>query len=136
LAATVIADTGFLVALLRRRDRRRDWATAVAREAPRPWHTCEAVLTEAHFILPLHTHSVLAALLERELLVVSFAFQQNRSAVLSLMQKYVDVPADFADACLVRMSEILPDPVVLTTDVHFRVYRRLGRQVIPARMPN
>jgi hypothetical protein len=41
----------------------------------------------------------------------------------------------FADACLVRMTEILPEPLLLTTDADFRVYRRHGRQVVPCAMP-
>jgi hypothetical protein len=52
------------------------------------------------------------------------------------MQKYADVPMDLADACLVRMTEILDDPLVLTIDAHFRIYRRLGRQVVPCAMPH
>ncbi|HYL64344.1 MAG TPA: hypothetical protein VE077_17150 [Candidatus Methylomirabilis sp.] len=40
-----------------------------------------------------------------------------------------------ADACLVRMTETLPDPVLLTTDKDFRLYRRHSRQVIPAVTP-
>ena len=35
------------------------------------------------------------------------------------------------DACLVRMSEILPDLVIVTTDSDFRIYRRHSRQVVP-----
>jgi hypothetical protein len=30
----------------------------------------------------------------------------------------------------------LPDPLVLTTDSDFRVYRRNGRQVVPCVMPS
>ena len=41
----------------------------------------------------------------------------------------------FADACLVRMTEILSEPVLLTTDADFRIYRRLGRRTIPCVMP-
>ena len=52
------------------------------------------------------------------------------------MLKYVDVPMSFADACLVRMTETLPDPILLTTDRDFRIYRRHGRQVIPCKMPD
>jgi len=37
----------------------------------------------------------------------------------------------FADACLVRMTETLNNPVLLTTDADFRIYRRHGRQIIP-----
>ena len=51
------------------------------------------------------------------------------------MKKYVDVPMSFADACLVRMSEVFSDPMILTTDSDFRVYRRHGRQVIPCAIP-
>ena len=50
-------------------------------------------------------------------------------------KKYSNVPMSFADACLVRMSEVLPNPTVLTTDSDFHVYRRHGRQVIPCVTP-
>jgi uncharacterized protein len=51
------------------------------------------------------------------------------------MSKYADVPMSLADACLVRMTELLPEPVVLTTDTDFRVYRRHGRQAVPCVVP-
>jgi hypothetical protein len=40
-----------------------------------------------------------------------------------------------ADACLVRMTEVLPDPIRLTTDAVFRIYRRHSRQVVPCVLP-
>jgi hypothetical protein len=40
-----------------------------------------------------------------------------------------------ADACLVRMTGTLNDPVLLTTDADFRVYRRHGRQIIACIRP-
>jgi predicted nucleic acid-binding protein len=55
--------------------------------------------------------------------------------VLNLLEKYADVPMSIADACLVRLTEILPAPLLLTTDSDFRIYRRLGKRVIPTRMP-
>jgi hypothetical protein len=33
------------------------------------------------------------------------------------------------------MSETLSDPVILTTDTDFRVYRRHGRHVVPCMTP-
>ena len=51
------------------------------------------------------------------------------------MDKYADVPMSFADACLVRMTEILPDPIVITTDADFRIYRRFSRQIVPSLLP-
>jgi predicted nucleic acid-binding protein len=55
---------------------------------------------------------------------------------LGLLEKYADVPMSFADACLVRMTETLNDPVLLTTDHDFRIYRRHGRQTIPCVLPD
>ena len=57
------------------------------------------------------------------------------NAVLKLLEKYVDVPMSFADACLVRMTETTNDPVLLTTDTDFRIYWRHGRQIIPCVLP-
>jgi uncharacterized protein len=37
-----------------------------------------------------------------------------------------------ADACLVRMTETHPDPIVLTTDGDFRIYRRHSVKLSPA----
>jgi len=51
------------------------------------------------------------------------------------MQKYADIPMSLADACLIRMSETLAEPIILATDADFRVYRRHGRQVVPCMTP-
>ena len=37
-----------------------------------------------------------------------------------------------ADACLVQLTEILPDPLLLTTGSGFNMDRRLCRPVIPS----
>ena len=66
---------------------------------------------------------------------LSFDLGDELCAVLDLMDKYADVPMSLADACLVRMSETLPDPVVLTTDADFKIYRRHSRQVVPCLLP-
>ena len=50
--------------------------------------------------------------------------------VLDLLDKYADVPMSIADACLVRLTEVLPNPLLLTTDSDFKIYRRLGRRAI------
>jgi len=55
--------------------------------------------------------------------------------VLKLKQKYADVPMSLADACLVRMTELLSNSVILTTDADFRIYRRHSRQVVPCMAP-
>jgi predicted nucleic acid-binding protein len=135
MAATVLVDTGFLLAILARRDHHHRWAASVALRYPPPWQTCEAVLSETFHLLGETGRPSLTALLQRGALSATFNFQPNREPVLALLQRYANVPASFADACLVRMSEILPDPVLLTADTDFRIYRRNGRQTVPCEMP-
>ena len=51
------------------------------------------------------------------------------------MRAYSDLPASFADACLVRMAEVHDDTRVFTVDNDFRVYQKHGRAPIPVLMP-
>jgi predicted nucleic acid-binding protein len=135
MAASVLVDAGFLVALLSRRDTNHHWAAAqAARHAP-PWNTCEAALSEAMHLLGVRGAPALAALLRRGAVVSPFHLSEDVDAVLKLMHKYADVPMSFADACLVRMTEQQSDPVLLTTDADFRIYRRHSRQIVPCVMP-
>ena len=50
--------------------------------------------------------------------------------------KYANVPMSFADACLVRMTELYPNSAVLTLDSDFRIYRKNKNQVIPVIIPD
>jgi hypothetical protein len=52
-----------------------------------------------------------------------------------LIRKYATVPMSLADACLVRMAEVLPESTVLTLDRDFRLYRKGGWHVLPVIMP-
>jgi len=102
---------------------------------PPPWITCESVLSEAdHLLAPDGCATIRLAFRRGALRIVSLdgdAFMP----VLNLLEKYADVPMSIAAACLVRLTEILPAPLLLTTDSDFRIYRRLGKRVIPTRMP-
>jgi predicted nucleic acid-binding protein len=131
----VIVDSGFRVALVRRDDEQHPWAAALAGAFAAPWRTCEAVLSEAFFLAGTPARRAIAVMLRRGALVSDFSLAVDLAAVLAFMDKYADVPMSLADACLVRMSETLSDPVVLTTDSDFRIYRRHGRQVVPCLMP-
>ena len=135
MAANVLVDAGFLVALLSRGDSHHQWAvTQTPGHAP-PWRTCEAVLSEAFHLLGARGAPALSALLRRRALVAVFNLDNDMESVLKLLQKYTDVPMSLAAACLVRMTETLPDPVILTTDSDFRIYRRHSRQIVPCVMP-
>lgn len=133
----VILDASVLVAILRRRDEHHQWATARAGEIIAPMLTCEAVLSEAHFLmqdLPLGRQSLIGMSLDG-IFTVAFNFEEEKVAVGRLLNKYADVPMSFADACLVRMRELHPDSFVFTLDSDFKIYRRNGRQPIPLIYP-
>jgi len=135
MARNVLADAGFVVALLSSRDNHHEWAVTQASEFPPPWSTCEAVLSEAFHLLGGRGAANLGALLRRRALLVNFELAENVEPVVRLVEKYADVPMSLADACLVRMTETFADPIVLTTDEDFRVYRRHSRQVVPCVAP-
>ena len=77
----------------------------------------------------------MAELLRRGLALPVFHLESELQPVLSLLNKYSDVPMSLADACLVRMTELYPDPVLATTDSDFLIYRRHSRQVLPCLLP-
>jgi predicted nucleic acid-binding protein len=136
MAASVIVDASFVVTLLSRRESNHGWAAEQALRHPPPWQTCDAVLSEAFHLLGQHGALSLIELLRRGAVVCPFRLEGHTAEVLVLMQKYSSVPMSFADACLVRMSETISQPVVLTTDADFRIYRRHGRQVVPCEIPD
>jgi uncharacterized protein len=136
MAANVLVDSGFLVAFLNRREASHRWAVAQSPYSPLPWKTCEAALSEAFYVLGVTGAPRLAALLHRRAVICAFDLAEEIDEVLQLMAKYADAPMSFADACLVRMTEVLDDPFLLTLDAQFRIYRRHGSKAIPCAMPS
>lgn len=131
---TGIADTGFIVAFLNRRDAHHAWAVELARQVDEPLVTCESVLAEAVF----QTGSAerVLALVNTGLLRVDFQAAAHQTRLESLAKRYADRSPDLADLCLICMSERFPSLSVLTVDRDFHVYRRLQREVIPVIMPS
>lgn len=133
----IIIDTGPLVALRNKRDQYHGWARRVLDTIEPPLWTCEAVLTEACFLLGQITggpHAILE-LLARDIVKVDFKLSEEVAPVGALMSRFQSVPMSLADACLVRMTELVPSSVVLTLDSDFHVYRRNRRLVVPTIMP-
>ena len=133
----VLLDTGPLVAFLDRRDRHHDWARSVWGRAAVPMLTCEAVLSEACFLLAGHPAAVRAIfdLVRRKVLRVPLQLENEMESVARLMAKYADVPMSLADACLVRMAECREGAAVFTVDSDFTRYRIHGRRVLPLISP-
>src|SRR5438445_669535 len=57
-------------------------------------------------------------------------------SIADVIGSVAGLPMSLADACLVRMTETLSDPIILTTDADFRIYRRHSRHVVPCVTPN
>jgi predicted nucleic acid-binding protein len=74
-------------------------------------------------------------LLERGIIRVGLAVEDQQADLRALMRRYRNRPMSLADACLVRLSEMHSAAEVLTLDGDFRIYRRHGNKVIPVRMP-
>ena len=131
----IIADSSALVAFISRDDQHHRWMTAQAARLPAPWLTCDPALTETFHLVGNRGEIHLKELLRRGAIVLAFDLGKELESVLGLMDKYADVPMSLADACLVRMTETLPDPAIVTTDTDFRIYRRHSRLVVPCVMP-
>src|SRR6266513_2714167 len=99
MARNVLVDAGFLVALLSRRDSHHAWAVTQAPGHAPPWRTCEAVLSEAAYLLGLRGVPGLSELLRRRALIAAFNLDVDLESVLRLLQKYANVPMSLADAC-------------------------------------
>jgi uncharacterized protein len=133
----VILDTGPLVAFLNGQDRYHEWSLVTWAEIQPPMLTCEAVLSEACFLLRKQSKGIVSIfeLLRRDAIRVPFRLTDNLASLADFIRKYDNVPMSLADACLVRMAEILEESSILTLDDHFRVYRKNKRQVIPLLIP-
>ncbi len=102
-----------------------------------PVVTCEAVVSEACFLLGRLTggQDAVIALIANAILTIDFRLGPEVSALRELMRKFRSVPMSLADACLVRMTELDTESVVVTLDSDFRTYRRNRWQVVPTIMP-
>jgi uncharacterized protein len=133
----VLLDTGPWVALLCRDDAHHAWAREQFAQITGPLLTCEAVVAETCFLLARagHDPAKALALVARGVVQIPMSLGQEITAVQGFFERYDNVPASLADACLIRMSELFDRCRVLTLDSDFHVYRRHGRKVIPVWSP-
>ena len=134
----VIIDTGPLVSFLCRGERDSKWVREQWKEISPPFLTCEAVLTEAAFLLKRSgaEPDPLFALLDRGVIEIAFHMEDHHSDLQVLMRRYRNLPMSLADASLVRMSEIHSGSKILTLDSDFHIYRRHGNRMIPLITPD
>jgi predicted nucleic acid-binding protein len=135
---TIIADTGVIVGLIYEKDQWHKWAFEQSKNLAPPFLTCEAVITEACYLLKNvkgGKENVLGMVADG-FLQIDFSLEREAAAVKDLLKKYADVPMDFADACVVRMSELIENSIVFTVDGDFLIYRKHGKKEIPLIIPD
>ena len=130
MAGELLLDTGALVGLLDRSQSVHPACVAFYDTWDGPVVSTEAVLTES-------TH-LLAGIAGGPAACIDFILRGGIALVPSselslqrckaLLEKYADLPMDFADATLVVLAEELNTDLVFTVDGDFRVYRIRGRK--------
>ncbi len=113
------------------------WVVEQFQRLPAPFLTCEAVLTEAFFLVRKLPHGTAKffSLINSGLLDIDFSIIAEGAALEKLVLRYANVPISLADACLVRLAKSHAQTVVFTLDHDFQIYRLDGRQPIPLLMP-
>jgi predicted nucleic acid-binding protein len=121
----VLLDTSVIVAWLNRRDHYHKRCVAALSGIRQPIATCEGVIAESCYMMrsiPAAIERVLANVADGTF-QIPFVFSRSASQVLATLRKYADVPASFADACLVHMANELDTGDILTLDSDFKRYR-------------
>ena len=131
MAAELLLDTGAFVALLDRSERQHSACVAVLEEWRGPIVTTEAVLTETLYLVGASWQAQQTCLefFFRGAFVLIPPSLKSLQRVATLMEKYNDIPMDYADATLVVLGEELQTDQVFTLDHRgFTVYRLRGRK--------
>jgi predicted nucleic acid-binding protein len=129
-----ILDAGPLIASMNRRDTHHQWARAILERVGPPFYSCPEALAEASAMTG--QPAAVVEMVQAGEIVLAFDLAEHTASVLALLRKYRDLDMDLADACIVRMSELMRSARVITLDRQdFSVYRRNGRDVIPILAP-
>ena len=127
--SSIVVDAGPLIALFDRDDRYHSRAVEFVRTCRSALVTNLAVLTEATFLLRFSVEAQRDLLLWcHDALEIDIGTAGDLPRIAVLIEKYRDLPADFADASLVAMAERLGLSRVASLDKNFAVYRAVGKR--------
>ena len=137
MANELLLDTGAFVALVHRSEKRHAECVAALENWTGAIVTTEAVVTETLYLVgPRWSAQKVCVefLLRGAFLLVPLSLA-SLERVFALMERYRDVPMDFADATLVTLGEELETERVFTLDRRgfstYRLNRRRAFQIVP-----
>jgi predicted nucleic acid-binding protein len=137
----VLVDASFLIAAYSKRDPYHILCLKAYQAIENPLVTCEPVIAEALHLLRLTCGAAedILSSVEKRILEIPFRLEEFAAPVRRILQKYQDLPADLADACLIHMADQLDTGDILTLDSDFKHYRwrrtRAFNLLIPLEYP-
>lgn len=127
---SILLDTGALVALLDKSEKNHQRCLSFLKDFRGRLLTTEPVLTEALYLLGpsvQNQKTCIDFILKGGAILISQS-SESLSRCLALMEKYSDVPMDFADATLVALAEEIGTDEIFTLDKKgFLTYRLKGK---------
>ena len=137
MSGVVLLDTGPLVAYLDVRQQNHEWAARQFAGLTEPPLICEAVVSEACFLLAGQPRAVakIGEYLERGVLAMVPIGGAAQPRIFALMEKYRQVPMSYADACLLWLAETHARSRVFTLDSDFEIYRLDRARSVPVIAP-
>jgi len=137
-ALAALVDAGALIALLDRRDAHHGRCVEALKSVRGPVATVWPALTEAMHLLggaPRGRNALCDMVSDAALSLIDLKAREV-TRIKALMEKYRDLPMDFADAALVCAAEKEGLTRIVTFDGHFEVYqlpRRSRFMILPGR---
>jgi uncharacterized protein len=126
---SIIVDAGPLIALFDRDDRHHSRAVSFVQTCRSQLISNMPVLTETTFILRFSVDAQRDFLLwAHRALEIDDRTAADLPRIAALLDKYGDVPADFADVSLVALAERLNISQIASVDNDFAIYRLSGKR--------
>lgn len=137
----ILVDTGPLLAFVNKRDQYHRWSVKQFDSLEEPFYSCEAVFAETVYQLlglGVNPDMVVEYVTDGDIKILpAFSSPDQQNRVRGLIDKYNDLPCDFADACLVRLYEEAREPAkIITLDSDFTIYRTQQGQPLSLMSPH
>ena len=125
----VVVDSGPLIALFDASDAHHQRALEFVRQSRVALISTMAVVTEAMYVLEesLPAQKNLLSWIQAGGLVLTEPEASDFDRIITLLEKYADLPMDFTDAVVVALCERLGTRHVASVDRDFAIYRYKGR---------
>lgn len=125
MAKTVFVDTGPIFALIDSRDSLHNWVVSELNDLTDKLITNTAVVSEVLFLLKRQGISGkhFYNFVEESIIEVQNPYPSESKSIHHLMNKYEDLPASFADICLLEQYNKSENAQILSTDSDFLVYK-------------